>query len=211
MNVTLLTSPTSFKDMENFAALAALTCHANTEKPYVPQEVLGRIIKRGHESILEHITLTYSVKGLSRACLQELARHRHISLSVESTRHTLKKQLAGDVKDFDSPLIGKEVPTLAFDGEKCDFPELFVEILRETAKTHPEIPNDELKYYLPEFWPTNLILTVNIRELRHIIKLRTAPAALTEFRDLAHALFDAVPEEYRYLLEDCLYKEVRNA
>ena len=77
MNVTLLTSPTSFKDMENFAALAALTCRANTDKEYVPHEVLGRIIKAGHESILEHITLTYSVKGISRACLQELARHRH--------------------------------------------------------------------------------------------------------------------------------------
>ena len=91
MEVKLLTSPASLKDMEKFAALAYLTCHANTEKEYVPHEVLGRIIKAGHESILEHITLTYSVKGLSRACLQELARHRHISLSVESTRHTLKK------------------------------------------------------------------------------------------------------------------------
>lgn len=66
MNITLLTSEASLKDMENFAALAALTCHANTEKPYIPHEVLGRIIKAGHESILEHINLTYSVKGLSR-------------------------------------------------------------------------------------------------------------------------------------------------
>ena len=41
MKVKLLTSPASMKDMEEYAALAALTCHANTEKPYVPQEVLG--------------------------------------------------------------------------------------------------------------------------------------------------------------------------
>ena len=207
MIVKLLTPEEYVKEMEKIAALAALTCRANTEKEYEPREVLGRIIKAGHESVLEHITLTYSVKGLSRACLQELARHRHISLSVESTRHTLKKQLAGDVKDFDSPLIGKEVPTLVFDGEKWDFPALFVEILRETAKTHPEIPNDELKYYLPEFWPTNLVLTSNIRELRHILKLRTSPAVLKEFRVLCYSLYEAVPEENRYLVEDCVYKD----
>ncbi len=57
MKVTLLTA--SFKDMEKFATL---TCHANTEKTYVPHDVLDHIIKAKHESILEHITLTYSVK-----------------------------------------------------------------------------------------------------------------------------------------------------
>lgn len=190
MNITLLTSEASLKDMENFAALAALTCHANTEKPYIPHEVLGRIIKAGHESILEHITLTYSVKGLSRACLQELARHRHISLSVESTRHTLRKQL-DYTKFFDK--LSKELLEFGF---------RFVNF----ADAHPKMTNDELKYLIPEFWPTNLILTSNVRELRHIIKLRTAPAALKEFQDLARALFDAVPDDFKYLLEDCVYK-----
>ena len=195
MEVKLLTSPASIKDMENFAALAALTCHANTEKKYVPHEVLGRIIKAGHESILEHITLTYSVKGLSRACLQELARHRHISLSVESTRHTLKKIIASPDK------VGHLYEII---------PPNFHETLRETLRlifTQSELTNDELKYYLPEFWPTNLILTSNIRELRHILTLRTNPAALNEFRVLAYSLFEAVPEDFRYLLEDCVYRE----
>lgn len=207
MEVKLLTSPASIKDMENFAALATLTCHANTEKEYVPHEVLGRIIKARHESILEHITLTYSVKGLSRACLQELARHRHISLSVESTRHTLRKQLNGDWEGLTAPLVGKKVPAFIFDGKEWDLPTLLVAFLWKVAKDYPEIPNDELKYYLPEFWPTNLILTSNIRELRHILTLRTNPAALNEFRVLAYSLFEAVPEDFRYLLEDCVYRE----
>ena len=181
--------------MENFAAIAYLTCHANTDKEYVPHEKLARIIKAGHESILEHITLTYSVKGLSRACLQELARHRHISLSVESTRHTLKKYLQN----------GEAIESLyqitPFTYHK-EFRRFF-----DWAQNNPEMSNDELKYYLPEFWPTNLILTSNIRELRHILTLRTNPAALNEFRVLAYSLYEAVPEEYRYLLEDCVYRE----
>ena len=91
MQVELLTSAGSIAEMERNAALAALTCRGNAEKEHVPSEVLGRIIKAGHESVLEHITLTYSIKGISRALLQEVSRHRHISLSVESTRHTLRK------------------------------------------------------------------------------------------------------------------------
>ena len=150
MKVELLTNPASIKDMERFAAIGALTCHANTDKDFVPDEVLTRIIKAGHESILEHINLTYSIKGLSRACLQELARHRHISLSVESTRHTLRKNF-GAV----SASLPKEYSEYLF-------------VLWCKLRDTPNTPNDELKYLLPEFWPTNLVLTSNVRELRHI-------------------------------------------
>ena len=195
MNVKLLTSTESIQDMERFAAIAALTCHANTDKEFVPAEILKRIIKAGHESILEHINLTFSIQGLSRACLQELSRHRHISLSVESTRHTLRD------KYFTSPDIDEVCTVNEFRYELLTFIECFM-------RDNPDMPNDELKYYLPEFWPTNLILTTNIREFRHILDLRTAPAALKEFRDLARSMFNEVPEQFRYLLEDCVHEEV---
>lgn len=200
MNVKLLTSPETLADMERFAAIATLTCHANTDKEYVPHEVLMRIIAAGHESILEHITLIYSVRGISRACLQEFARHRHISLSVESTRHTIRDNATKDFVDAHFPYKSGDfgLPYLKW-----------VEAIHFVmfAKGHPDLTDDELKYFVPELWPTNLILTSNVRELRHIITLRTAPAALKEFRDLARNLFEAVPEEYRYLLQDCVYKE----
>ena len=149
MNVKLLNSSDSIDEMEYNAAYGALTCHTNQHKDFTPSDVLKRIIKAGHESVLEHITLTFEVNDLSRACLQELARHRHTSLSVESTRHTLKKNM---------------------------------------------------KY-------GDIVLTVNVREMRHILKQRISPDALKEFQVLAHKLFDAVPNDYTYLLEDCLYKE----
>ena len=196
MNVKLLTSSQSLHDMENFAAIAALTCHANTDKEYVPAEVLKRRIKDGHESVLEHINLTYSIGGLSRACLQELARHRHISLSVESTRYTLRKILGDDfavdaLRDVIQPKFWPELNRfITFAAENTGI----------TA-------NDELKYYMPEFWPTNLILTSNIREFRHILNLRTSPQALKEFRILARSMFNEVPEQFKYLLQDCVHEE----
>ena len=194
MNVKLLTSTEALHDMENFAALAYLTCHANTDKEYVPHEKLERAIKDRHESILEHINLTFSIKGLSRACLQELARHRHISLSVESTRHTLRKHLESE--QWVENLADKLLPTQR---------DLLYYVSRLTQIS--DYPNDELKYYLPEFWPTNLIITLNIREFRHILKLRTAPAALKEFRILARSMFYEVPEQFKYLLQDCVHEE----
>ena len=198
MIVELLTNEKHIEEMERAAALAALTCHANTNREFVAAEVLDRIIKAGHESILEHINLTYSIKGISRALLQEVARHRHISLSVESTRHTLKKYLEGE---------GGLMRLYAL------IPAKYHTALQDflyTAKGSSDMPNDELKYYLPEFWPTNLVLTSNVRELRHIMNLRTAPAALKEFRELARAMYEAVPEQFKYLLKDCVHNEADN-
>ena len=193
MRVELLTSEKHIEEMERAAALAALTCHANTDREFIPAEVLSRILKAGHESVLEHINLTYSIKGISRALLQEVSRHRHISLSVESTRHTLRKFIA---------------TKRLIDVTECDEDRLnFVLRLADFARKHSDMSNDELKYYLPEFWPTNLVLTSNIRELRHILNLRTAPQALKEFRVLARAMYEAVPEQFKYLLKDCVHEE----
>lgn len=46
-----------------------------------------------HASILEHITFNFFIDGISRACLQEVSRHRHTSLSVKSSRYVLAKEL----------------------------------------------------------------------------------------------------------------------
>lgn len=208
MEVKLLTKPEHIADMVSFTTTAKLICHANTDKQVDSKNALLDIIKLGHESVLEHINLTYFVKGISRALLQELARHRHISLSVESTRHTLRKQLMDDKVSVLQEAAEEILPMrLIAKDAAFEWHETYIIWLKGLLKSIPDIPNDALKYFIPEFWPTNLILTSNIRELRHIIKLRTAPAALQEFQDLALALFLAVPEEYRYLLEDCVYKE----
>ena len=203
MQVKLLTTPEFLGAMEYNAAYAMLTCHTNTNKlmgkarPYIE-----RAIKAGHESILEHITLTYEVNNLSRACLQELARHRHLSLSVESTRHTLKNKLISN--NF---VVVNYGPELKY---TCGYQDIslskeMIKLLK-LSLDYDAYTNDEIKYYIPEFWPTNLVLTSNIRELRHVVKLRTAPAALKEFQELARKFVEVVPSEFKYLLEDCVYK-----
>ena len=56
------------------------------------KEFLDRILnKHKHGSVGEHLSYNFAIEGISRACLQELARHRHASLSVKSSRYTLKE------------------------------------------------------------------------------------------------------------------------
>ena len=56
------------------------------------KEFLDRILnKHKHGSVGEHLNYNFAIEGISRACLQELARHRHASLSVKSSRYTLKE------------------------------------------------------------------------------------------------------------------------
>lgn len=58
---------------------------------------IDRIInKNKHGSIAEHCTVNFDIRGISRALLQEVARHRVQSLSVESTRYTLSKKLKNE-------------------------------------------------------------------------------------------------------------------
>lgn len=55
-----------------------------------------------HASILEHISMNFFIDGISRACLQEWSRHRHMSQSVESTRYTMAKGLKAESSFFKS-------------------------------------------------------------------------------------------------------------
>jgi len=196
MKVTLLTSVESLKDMERFAALAELTRYANTEQDYIPRDVLEDIIAKGDESALEHINLTYHVEEISSVCLQELALYRNISLSAENIGHTLPKNLGNaewHIKMWKAcPSKGRGV--LQY---------LLGVILGYRGK----ISNEELEYLILRFCPVNLVLTINIRELRHILNSHIEQA---ELRELVLVLYDSVPEEFKYLLKACVHNEADN-
>ena len=198
MEVRLLTSKDSIAEMEYNAAYGMLTCHDNTDKLQneEPSEFVKSAIKMEHTTILEHINLTFEINWLSRACLQELSRHRHTSLSVESTRHTLKKHV------FDDEWINEAKKHI-----EPNFHIAFnADIYLLHICYHSGMSDDEAKRYIREYWPTQLVITLNITELRHILKLRTSPAALKEFQDLCLKMFEVIPDKYKYLVEDCIWK-----
>ena len=80
----------------DICAYAIRTCWQSFDKSDEGGEKDKALIDRvgnkyKHSSTLEHLVYTFYIKGISRALLQELARHRVASLSVKSTRYTLKE------------------------------------------------------------------------------------------------------------------------
>jgi len=154
-----------------------------------------------HASTLEHITYNFYIQGISRALLQELARHRMASLSVKSTRYTLKELKECDAIEYEKFLVftGNEIIDSA---SKAALDNL-QKVLKEC------ISNDIAKYCLPESYKTELTWTVNARSLQNFLHLRTSKDALWEIRNLANAIYEALPEEHKYLFEEhiCNYSK----
>ena len=162
------------------------------------KELIDRVgNKFKHASTLEHLVYNFYIEGISRALLQELARHRMASLSVKSTRYTLK-----ELKNEESFTIADKQRSSKYwvltDFEMVD--EMSIRALENLRLVLQQgISNDKAKYCLPESYKTELTWTVNARSLQNFLTLRSDKSALWEIQNLAHALYDALPEEHKYL------------
>jgi thymidylate synthase (FAD) len=182
------------------------------------KELIDRIGNQyKHSSTLEHLSYTFYISDVSRALLQELARHRMASPSVKSTRYTLKELkdeesftvvqnvLYKDLDSFNKEIVNKSFKRaskyLVFtDNEEVDMMSLkALENLR--LMLVQGISNDIAKYCLPESYKTELTWTINARSLQNFLSLRSSKAALWEIRDLANLLYNTLPEEHMYLFD----------
>lgn len=162
------------------------------------KELIDRVgNKFKHASTLEHLVYNFYIEGISRALLQELARHRMASLSVKSTRYTLKE--LKNEESFSSKDSERAAKYLVLTGvEMVD--EMSIRALENLRLVLVEgISNDKAKYCLPESYKTELTWTINARSLQNFLTLRSDKSALWEIQNLAHALYDALPEEHKYL------------
>ena len=162
--------------------------------------------KMKHASTLEHLVYTFQISGISRAVLQELARHRHASLTVKSSRYTLKEL------ENENPFEGlddadRAEKYLVFTSNayvnKCSIEAL--ENLRHVI--YCKISNDIAKYCMPESYKTSLTWTLNARSLQNFINLRTHNSALWEIQALANKVYEALPKEHKYLFEHFVHIE----
>lgn len=175
--------------------------------------------KNKHSSTLEHLYYNFHIKGISRAVLQELSRHRIASPSVKSTRYTLKELREEDawvalrsssntIKDYGEAPYQRAEKYLVMTGN--DMVDKFsIEALNNLrAALATGISNDIAKYCLPESFKTELAWSINARSLQNFLELRTNKAALWEIRELAYNIFEALPETHKYLFEEYLYPKL---
>ena len=156
-----------------------------------------------HASTLEHLNYSMYIEGISIALLQELARHRIASLSVKSTRYTLKELKEEPPTEEDDSLLEKYC-VMTGEADVDHYTGLALANLQRLIKSG--IPNDKAKFALPDAYKTELTWTINARSLQNFLSLRTPPSAMWEIRRLAYAVFEALPDDHKYLFTHCLYK-----
>ena len=195
----------------NICSHAIRTCWQSFEKSDNGGEKDVELIERvgnkfKHASTLEHLSYNFYIQGISRALLQELARHRVASLSVKSTRYTLKelkKEDKFELGDFERAarfivLTGDET----VDNASIKALENLREILANTTKSL-----DIVKYCLPECYKTELTWSVNARSLQNFLSLRSSKSALWEIRNLSLKLYESLPQEHKFIFEDHVNQE----
>lgn len=177
--------------------------------------------KLRHGSVLEMAVVWFEIDGISRACLQEFSRHRVQSLTVKSTRYTLAKDLKseepflsslensgllGEFGVFTEEAVQRANKYIVLTGDdNVDYASLMsLELLRRNIQLG--ISNDKTKYSLPESVKVKLQTQFNMRSLRNFLELRSALSALWEIRELANKIFEALPEDYKFLAEDVMYE-----
>jgi thymidylate synthase (FAD) len=174
-------------DSETLLERAGRLCYASTDKLGTSEHWLPARIRQGHESLVEHASATFYIKA-SRALTHELVRHRIASYSQRSQRYVRETGM-----DYITP------PELS-EAASPDAARLFGEAMSAAwgsyrklleAGVSPEIA----RYVLPNACTTEIVCTWNFREIRHIIKLRTDPAALPEFQAVAERMKTIMKEQ----------------
>ena len=152
-----------------------------------PKFVAG-IIKRGHEAVLEHCSFT--VKFIcDRGVSHELVRHRMASYCQESTRYCnySKAQFGCEITVIEPGFLTGDTTGYAIWKQAMADAELAYFSLLEWGCT-PQ----EARAVLPNSLKTEVVMTANIREWRHFLRLRTAAGAHPQMREVALILLDKV-------------------
>lgn len=157
---------------------------------------IENIIKRGHESVLEHFNI--SVKFITdRGVTHEIVRHRLVSYTQESTRYcNYSKKGMTFIKPVFWSINSLEYQIWLMAMEKSE--ELYNILLNNSYNRTPQ----EARSILPNSLKTEIVCTTNIREWRHILKLRTSKTAHPQMMALMTPLLKELQSNLPILFND---------
>ena len=167
------------------------------------ENFIENIIERGHEAVLEHMSIT--VRFIcDRGVSHELVRHRMASYCQESTRYcNYSKDSFGNEITFIKPsFLEHGSVAWGYWYEACSMAEW-----RYFDMLNCGCTPQEARAVLPNSLKTEVVMTANIREWRHFLKLRTSLAAHPQMRELACDLLRKFKEKIPVLFDD-IAKEV---
>lgn len=179
--------------------LAGRTCYQSTGKihPGSAARFVANRIKSGHESILEHVSVTVRLIT-DRGALAELTRHRLASYSVESTRYC---SYSGDVTFI--------WPVELWDGKenKASIKSLWRRAMEQDENHYKALlingcTPQEARSVLPMSTKTEIVMTANLREWRTIFRQRCDKAAHPQMRNLMLQLLRKMSDKIPVVFDD---------
>lgn len=172
-------------DPERLCGTAALTSMKSGSPSEIFEKTNSAAAKRtirkvtgyGHVSVIEHASFTFSIEDVSRAMTHQLVRHRIASYTQQSQRYVTYDTL----EKYVTP------PSIT---EKAEARKIFDETLVRISETYNKllklgIQKEDARFILPNASKTNIITTMNARELRHLFNLRCCVRAQWEIREVA--------------------------
>lgn len=161
--------------------------------PAVQAEFVQKVLESGHDSPVEHVSFSFAVEGISRACSHQLVRHRIASYSQQSQRYV-------DESDMDYVLP----PAIARIPEAR---ERFEAFMAEVGSAYRDLKaildahgrkdksKEDARFVLPQAAETKVVLTMNCRALLHFFHLRCCRRAQWEIRAMAEAMLELCKAE----------------
>lgn len=162
------------------------------------EKFIKGILKRGHESVIEHVSITVRVI-CDRGVTHEIVRHRIASYSQESTRYC----------NYATDKFSNEITVikpLFWNENSAEF-KIWKEGMEACEKAYFSLINagatpQEARSVLPNSLKTEIFMTMNFREWRHFFSLRCSKAAHPQMQQVANMILDAFKERYPLYVED---------
>jgi thymidylate synthase (FAD) len=182
------------------------TCYQSQDKitEDSAKRFVAMVLKRGHESVIEHVNITVKLITNLRV-LAEITRQRLASYSVESSRYVNYKEgltfiqpcWLSDMTEC-PPVVQGAFTERDYNWHRnclhCE--EIYKSEIENGAK--PE----EVSNYLPKDTKTEIVMTANLREWRHIFQLRTAKASHPQMRELMIPLLKELQSKIPVVFDD---------
>lgn len=155
------------------------------------QKSLKSAIESGHLSVVEHVSYTFFIEDITRACSHQLVRHRIASYTQASQRAG-----DGDPRCFAGLWLPKHL--------KVQYQNA-MDVALGTYKNMIAggIPPEDARFVLPNAALTTLMMTMNARELYHFLQMRLCNKAQWEIGALARRLWHAASDHFPLLFDTC--------
>lgn len=223
MNVKLLAHT---PNPEAVIASAARLCYSSatiddlmkkSEDKDKTREYIDMLMSLGHESPIEHVSFTFGIEGISRACSLQLVRHRIASYSQKSQRYVNESQFEYVTPEAiaSNPVIkGAYDETMQLLQDRYD--SIRAALIQKYIKSGMDVKaagkkaNEDARMVLPNACCTSIIVTMNIRSLFNFFKHRCCNRAQWEIRAVANEMFrqcmSVAPNIFKYAGPDCITK-----